>query len=77
MADRRQMNLNLFILSSGHHEAAWRHPESTPERMFEPDFYLGLARAAEAAALDAVFLADIPKLDVNIEFNAAGRLDRC
>ncbi|SDU27487.1 LLM class flavin-dependent oxidoreductase [Gordonia westfalica] len=75
MADRRQMNLNLFILSSGHHEAAWRHPESTPERMFEPDFYLGLARAAEAAALDAVFLADIPKLDVNIEFNAAGRLD--
>ncbi len=75
MADRRQMNLNLFILSSGHHEAAWRHPASTPERMFEPDFYLGLARAAEKAALDAVFLADIPKLDANIEFNAAGRLD--
>ncbi|ATD71049.1 MULTISPECIES: LLM class flavin-dependent oxidoreductase [Gordonia] len=75
MADRRQMNLNLFILSSGHHEAAWRHPASTPERMFEPDFYLGLARAAEAATLDAVFLADIPKLDANIEFNAAGRLD--
>ncbi|ASR03276.1 LLM class flavin-dependent oxidoreductase [Gordonia rubripertincta] len=74
MADR-QMNLNLFILSSGHHEAAWRHPASTPERMFEPDFYLDLARAAEAAALDAVFLADIPKLDANIEFNAAGRLD--
>lgn len=75
MADRRQMNLNLFILSSGHHEAAWRHPASTPERMFEPDFYLGLARAAEAATLDAVFLADIPKLDANIAFNAAGRLD--
>jgi FMN-dependent oxidoreductase (nitrilotriacetate monooxygenase family) len=75
MADRRQLHLNLFILSSGHHEAAWRHPSSTPERMFDPAFYQGIARTAEAAKLDAVFLADIPKLDANIEFNAAGRLD--
>ncbi|MGW8815068.1 LLM class flavin-dependent oxidoreductase [Gordonia terrae] len=75
MADRRQLHLNLFILSSGHHEAAWRHPSSTPERMFDPAFYTELARSAEAAAFDAVFLADIPKLDANIEFNAAGRLD--
>ncbi|MCF8604002.1 LLM class flavin-dependent oxidoreductase [Gordonia sp. HY442] len=75
MADRRQLNLNLFILSSGHHEAAWRHPASTPERMFDAGFYIDLAQAAEAAAFDAVFLADIPKLDDNIEFNAAGRLD--
>nr|WP_269327272.1 LLM class flavin-dependent oxidoreductase [Kineosporia mesophila] len=65
----------MFILASGHHEAAWRHPSSTPERMFDPAFYTELARAAEAAAFDAVFLADIPKLDDNIEFNSAGRLD--
>ncbi len=71
----RQLHLNLFILASGHHEAAWRHPSSTPQRMFDPGFYTGLARTAEAAAFDAVFLADIPKLDDNIEFNAAGRLD--
>jgi FMN-dependent oxidoreductase (nitrilotriacetate monooxygenase family) len=71
----RQVHLNLFILASGHHEAAWRHPSSTPERMFDPDFYTELARAAEAATFDAVFLADIPKLDDNIEYNSAGRLD--
>ncbi|MBB2946536.1 FMN-dependent oxidoreductase (nitrilotriacetate monooxygenase family) [Actinoplanes lutulentus] len=71
----RQLHLNLFILASGHHEAAWRHPGSTPERMFDPGFYTELARTAEAAAFDAVFLADIPKLDDNIEFNSAGRLD--
>ncbi|HTW16689.1 MAG TPA: LLM class flavin-dependent oxidoreductase [Nocardioides sp.] len=71
----RQVHLNLFILASGHHEAAWRHPSSTPERMFDPDFYTDLARTAEAAAFDAVFLADIPKLDDNIEYNSAGRLD--
>ena len=33
----------------------------TPERMFEPEFYTDLARTAETAAFDAVFLADIPK----------------
>ncbi|GAA1604947.1 LLM class flavin-dependent oxidoreductase [Actinoplanes couchii] len=71
----RQLHLNLFILASGHHEAAWRHPGSTPDRMFDPGFYTELARTAEAAAFDAVFLADIPKLDDNIEFNSAGRLD--
>ncbi|GAA1724984.1 LLM class flavin-dependent oxidoreductase [Aeromicrobium alkaliterrae] len=73
--DRRQLHLNLFILASGHHEAAWRYPASTPDRMFDPGFYADLARTAEAAAFDAVFLADIPKLDDNIEFNSAGRLD--
>nr|WP_269329172.1 LLM class flavin-dependent oxidoreductase [Kineosporia babensis] len=65
----------MFILASGHHEAAWRHPSSRPEEMFGPGFYTGLARSAEAAAFDAVFLADIPKLDDNIEYNSAGRLD--
>ena len=71
----RQMHLNAFILSSGHHEASWRYPASTPERMFDPAFYREIARIAEAAAFDAVFLADIPKLDDNVRYNASGRLD--
>ncbi|MEU7815634.1 hypothetical protein [Pseudonocardia sp. NPDC049154] len=68
----RRMHLNAFLLSSGHHEASWRYPASTPERMFDAAFYQDLARTAEAAAFDAIFLADIPKLDDNVEFNAAG-----
>lgn len=71
----RQVHLNLFVLGTGHHEAAWRHSSTTPERVFDPAFYVDLARSAEAAAFDAVFLADIPKLDDNVEFNTAGRLD--
>jgi FMN-dependent oxidoreductase (nitrilotriacetate monooxygenase family) len=71
----RRMHLNAFILSAGHHEASWRHPLSTPERMFDPAFYRDVARTAEAAKFDAVFLADIPKLDDNVQFNASGRLD--
>lgn len=27
----RQLSLNLFIYPNGHHEAAWRHPQSVPE----------------------------------------------
>ncbi|MEU6131800.1 LLM class flavin-dependent oxidoreductase [Saccharopolyspora sp. NPDC047091] len=74
-SDQRRLHLNAFILSSGHHEASWRYPHSTPERMFDASFYRSIARTAEDAAFDAIFLADIPKLDDNIEFNAAGRLD--
>jgi FMN-dependent oxidoreductase (nitrilotriacetate monooxygenase family) len=69
------VHLNAFILNAGHHEASWRHPLSTPERMFDPAFYQQVARTAEAAKLDAVFLADIPKLDDNVRYNASGRLD--
>lgn len=28
----RQLSLNAFVYPAGHHEAAWRHPSSTPER---------------------------------------------
>ena len=27
---KRQLHLNLFIHSRGHHEASWRHPMSSP-----------------------------------------------
>ena len=28
-----QLHLNAFLMSSGHHEAAWRLTESDPERL--------------------------------------------
>ena len=31
----RQLNLNLFIYGGGHHEAAWRHPKSQPEKVLD------------------------------------------
>jgi len=74
-SQHRKMALNLFIYPQGHHEAAWRHPLSQPERIYSADYYQQLARAAEDAAFDAVFFADSPSLNPSIEFNAAGRLD--
>lgn len=56
----RQLNLNAFLHDTGHHEASWRHPDSSAERTLDVSFYQDIARRAEDAKLDAIFLADIP-----------------
>lgn len=56
----RQLSLNAFIYPSGHHEAAWRHPQSRPDRIYDVTYYQEIGRTAEAAKLDAVFFADGP-----------------
>jgi FMN-dependent oxidoreductase (nitrilotriacetate monooxygenase family) len=54
----RQLHLNLFINSRGHHEASWRHPNSTPRVMTDIRYYQELAQKAEAGLFDSIFLAD-------------------
>ena len=58
----RQLVLNAFLHDTGHHEASWRHPRSSAERVLDVTFHQDVARSAEAAKLDAVFLADVPAL---------------
>src|SRR5216683_2324034 len=55
---KRQLHLNLFIHSRGHHEASWRHPASSPLALTDIRYYQDLACRAEAALFDSVFLAD-------------------
>ena len=55
---KRQLHLNLFFHSRGHHEASWRHPASSPLPLTEIGYYQDLARRAEAAKFDSIFLAD-------------------
>ena len=64
----RQLKLNLFIYPGGHHEAAWRHPKSHTDRLLDIRFYQELAQRAEAAKLDAVFYADGPALENNVQY---------
>ena len=71
----RQLSLNAFIYPAGHHEAAWRHPWSAPERIYDTAYYQGIARTAEAGTLDAIFFADSPSLQGDITHNAVGRLE--
>ncbi len=54
----RQMHLNLFIHGRGHHEAAWRYPGASTLPLTDINYYIDLARSAEAALFDSVFLAD-------------------
>jgi FMN-dependent oxidoreductase (nitrilotriacetate monooxygenase family) len=54
----RQLHLNLFFHSRGHHEASWRHPDTSPYALTDIRYYQDLARRAEAAKFDSIFLAD-------------------
>jgi len=55
---KRQLHLNLFMHSRGHHEASWRHPDAAPFALTDIRYYQDLARRAEAALFDSIFLAD-------------------
>jgi FMN-dependent oxidoreductase (nitrilotriacetate monooxygenase family) len=54
----RQLHLNLFIHSRGHHEASWRHPDTSPLPLTDIRYYQDLAQRAEAGLFDSIFLAD-------------------
>ncbi|MDJ0106759.1 LLM class flavin-dependent oxidoreductase, partial [Rhodococcus erythropolis] len=71
----RQLSLNAFIHPAGHHEAAWRHPWTTPERLFDVTYFQEIARTAEAAKFDGIFFADGPALRSDVEHGPAGTLE--
>ena len=72
---QRQLHLNAFLMSSGHHEAAWRLPQSDPRADFRLDHWLGLARLAERGTFDSLFLADGPALWHEPTYRPAGALE--
>ncbi|EIF31802.1 FMN-dependent oxidoreductase, nitrilotriacetate monooxygenase family [Burkholderia sp. Ch1-1] len=54
----RQFSLGAFLMQTGHHIAGWRHPDAQADAGSNFRHYVALARLAEAAKFDAVFLAD-------------------
>jgi N-acetyl-S-(2-succino)cysteine monooxygenase len=56
--NRRLLHLNAFLMAPGHHDAAWRHPASRPERATDVTYFQELARTAERGKLDSIFFAD-------------------
>ncbi len=54
----KKMHLNLFIHTRGHHEAAWRHGDSSPLPLTDIGYYTDLAQRAEAGLFDSIFMAD-------------------
>jgi FMN-dependent oxidoreductase (nitrilotriacetate monooxygenase family) len=58
----RPMHLNAFLMSTGHHEASWRLPESDPHATTDVAHWRKLARIAERGTFDSLFLADSPSM---------------
>lgn len=71
----RQLHLNAFLMSTGHHEASWRLPESDPYAHVSLAHYVNLARTAERGTFDSLFLADGPQLWSNLAQRPAGALE--
>src|SRR3546814_8762502 len=51
------MNLFAVLTNTGFHLAGWRHPSAWTDTMMNLEQYIEFAQKAEAAKLDAVFLA--------------------
>ncbi|GAA2684594.1 LLM class flavin-dependent oxidoreductase [Actinoplanes palleronii] len=71
----RQLHLNAFLMTVGHHEAAWRLPESDPFAHLDVQHYVRLARIAERGKLDSLFLADSPVLWNSVGHRPSGGLE--
>ena len=61
MSDRK-LRLGAFIMATGHHIAAWRHPGSQVDSGVNIDHYIEVAKIAERGKFDQVFVADSPGL---------------
>ena len=53
-----QLSLGAFLMETGHHIAAWRHPDTHAAGGLDFAHYAELAQTAERAKFDAIFFAD-------------------
>jgi FMN-dependent oxidoreductase (nitrilotriacetate monooxygenase family) len=72
---KNQLHFNLFLHDTGHHEASWRLPGSDPHSHLSLAAHQHLARVAEEAKFDSVFLADSPVLWSDPGRRPSGKLE--
>jgi FMN-dependent oxidoreductase (nitrilotriacetate monooxygenase family) len=72
---KRQLHINLFVQSRGHHEASWRHPDASPYALSDIAYYRDVAQRAEAGLFDSIFLADTLALMDTVEHAASNWLE--
>ncbi|MQY20521.1 LLM class flavin-dependent oxidoreductase [Nocardia macrotermitis] len=71
----RTLHLNAFLMSTGHHEASWRLPESDPLAHLNIEHYIRLAQTAERGRFDSIFFADSPVLQGDPGRRPVGKLE--
>ena len=70
-----QLHLNAFLMAPGHHDAAWRHPDSQPHRATDVRYFQELAQTAERGLLDSIFFADGLAVWGRLRSNVSGGLE--
>lgn len=55
---QKQMKLGVFLMGTGHHIASWRHPDVQENASEDLPFFQNIAKVAEEAKLDMLFLSD-------------------
>jgi FMN-dependent oxidoreductase (nitrilotriacetate monooxygenase family) len=53
-----QIHLGAFLYPTGHHIAAWRHPDAIADAGVRFEHYVEMAKLAEQATFDLLFFAD-------------------
>jgi alkanesulfonate monooxygenase SsuD/methylene tetrahydromethanopterin reductase-like flavin-dependent oxidoreductase (luciferase family) len=71
----QQLHINVNILNAGVFGGSWRFPGTDPVGSFTVEHYTSIARQAEAAKLDAVFLADGPVLAPDLQYRPGNNLE--
>ncbi|SFV38779.1 FMN-dependent oxidoreductase, nitrilotriacetate monooxygenase family [Devosia crocina] len=71
----RRMGLNAVIFGLGSHEAGWRMPESDPLSSTNLEYWIDIARRAEAGGFDALFLGDVLALQQSADLHLSDALD--
>ncbi|MGF6767931.1 FMN-dependent oxidoreductase (nitrilotriacetate monooxygenase family) [Paraburkholderia sp. GAS199] len=70
--DQERMILSAFFFNpQGDHRMSWRHPAAPGFEVFDLQYYRELAAIAEAACLDALFIADHVAMWDTFESNVA------
>lgn len=71
----RRLHLNAVIYGLGSHEAAWRMPESDPFAPMTLDYWIDIAKRAEASGFDALFLGDVLALQEEADKHLSSTMD--
>jgi alkanesulfonate monooxygenase SsuD/methylene tetrahydromethanopterin reductase-like flavin-dependent oxidoreductase (luciferase family) len=70
------LHLAVALDGAGWHPAAWREPDTQPDRLFTPAYWVGLAQQAERGLLDFITIEDGLDLQSDTRFGRDERTDR-
>ena len=71
----KHIHLNVFVPTTGHHEASWLYSGAQPERLTDVDYYREIATIAERGKFDSLFLADQLAIGRSVKHVAQGKLE--